>query len=334
MASRMEVWTGAELVNRERVEVSAVGVDWLTGTQHNGTPQQKRLGEFAQRLVQEQVAKGEQVRQGGLGHGYDGIQTEGVAFGVRSAKAGGDSMIRLSGSLARDYWREAMEHCRKVSRLDLQVTTKRAAPVPDLIREAVEAFKSWRETVSHRPPTGGIAERFPYGPTLYCGSRRSTVFGRLYDKGVEEATKAKEPAEMIAAAEGLRHRYELETKQEDAQKIGALLMVDYADRDAEGAKIAELVKMRFEGWGIVCPWEHLDGVTYERDARIPDMDRWLAWVGRAVAPGCERAIRSGRAGALLGYLFGEAAQDKVVRGELEESFQRFLVTLRAQDGHR
>lgn len=182
-------------------------VDWMTLV----TKDQDRVIEWREAF--RAVATMEQKR----GHewkaarffGYEGEQCGHVMWGKR--QDGG--LVRLTSSLAHD---EAMlfspdaAHC---TRIDLQVTAELASEHPMFLEKTYGAAKSL-PTTQGRPAKYTLITDSEGGSTLYVGSRSSMRFGRVYDKGVEQASEKK----------GKLYRWELEIKDVLAdQAVGMLV---------------------------------------------------------------------------------------------------------------
>ena len=131
------------------------------------------------------------------------------------------------------------------------------------------------------------------GRTLYIGSRKSSVFLRLYEKGLEQRAKAPSP-ELAAKVDPNWCRVELETRPEkDARSVVARMSPDQV-------------------WGLTA-WSQevrrrLDGVEVPRVVmrgwRQSDDDRALAFMLRQYGPMLVRQRASAGSWAALGDLLG------------------------------
>lgn len=141
--------------------------------------------------------------------GYEGEQCGHVMWGKRHDGA----LVRLTSSLAHD---EAMlfspdaAHC---TRIDLQVTAELTSEHPLFLEKTYASAKTAPATEGRHPKYTLIADT-EGGSTLYVGSRSSMRFGRVYDKGIEQASEKK----------GKLYRWELEIKDVLADQAVAMLV--------------------------------------------------------------------------------------------------------------
>ena len=86
------------------------------------------------------------------------------------------------------------------------------------------------KSIFHKTETGNLLE------TVYVGSRKSETFARIYDKRREQiALGNKDPKEEW-------HRFELETKQERAQKLAARLIEAHRNGDRWTVPLLRVIK--------------------------------------------------------------------------------------------
>ena len=106
-------------------------------------------------------------------------------------------------------------------------------------------MKLWRVAFQRVSGKKGGKGRKSTGDTLYCGSRTSPTFGRLYDKGLQTG----------AAVAGRWFRYEVEYKGHVAQQVAKEAHVQPVDGLAEWATTQ--VRAWFMKRGIVPVFEKM-----------------------------------------------------------------------------
>ena len=194
--------------DREAVgHIKMAGVDWLTATTQRlvGRDEYRKLAYSVAKSLQ---AGGNQDKQW-LWQGYVGFQISGLTWGERPDS----SIMRLSGSLAASYWRDAVRWCDNVSRIDLQ-TTVHYKPFPrhlgtDGYRQILNANEGDEDG-----PNAQLRISTDGGETLYLGKGSSDKYARLYNK----ASESKE-AEYTDC-----WRYEVEVKNKPAKRIALELL--------------------------------------------------------------------------------------------------------------
>ena len=142
--------------------------------------------------------------------GYRGEHCGQASFGLRHDS----SVVRLSGHAAKTHWEQLCTMSTNVTRIDLQVTLW--MPEGPSLRLA----RHHEELVSQVKPRGRPPQfKFWYGPrgpeACTIGSRKSDVFFRIYDKGVE--SRLPEFRDCL--------RYEVELKRKESLGHAKRLMV-------------------------------------------------------------------------------------------------------------
>jgi hypothetical protein len=168
------------------------------------------------------------------------------------------------------------EHDLHVTRLDLQITALLAQPrklVRELMGESFDATDS--------PNLAFVSKTKALGETCYVGSRKSDLFGRLYDKGCQARL----------CDEGLIWRWEVEYKRRMASRVwDAMCMVDLS-REFVAANVTGF----FNHHSIVCP-DCADGdypiVAYA--TRVESSQRTIDWLSAQVRPAMRRIYDDGR----------------------------------------
>lgn len=217
-------------------------------------------------------------------YGYDGWQVGRVFFGERED----GFLLRATGSIADHISFALPDAKRSIARLDLAVTVWFSQPDMMIAKEAHLTAGVSRET---RRAPGRMKIRLEDGTgdgdTLYLGSRKSAVFGRVYDKG-----KASNEAFYLNS-----WRWELQISNKAADKV-----YDEIERETDRpATIAASVTGWFSHRGVCCPIADLGGATVS--VRAPsersDLAKQLQWLNRQVRPVINRLLKQGREADIL-----------------------------------
>lgn len=239
------------------------GIDWLScsAPRCDGLePLWLRGGE----LLREAQAAGNQLKAWKLrnlsGH---------IAGSVVRALSPTHIYVQVSSTDAANHAAELIPLAQNVSRLDLQLTAGWHGAAPrSLADEAYQAVELHKR--GGRPLDRTLLSSRSGGSTCYCGSRRSDVFGRVYDKGVESGT----------GEAGTMWRWELELKRDVAE----LTARELALAESLTAIVAEIVHGKFTDWGVPVP----PGPSLPLHMKPPkprnDAARILEWLSRAVRP--------------------------------------------------
>jgi DNA relaxase NicK len=154
------------------------------------------------------------------------------------------------------------------------------------------------------------------GDTLYVGSRKSDVLGRLYDK----AKESREPAYAGC------WRWEVQYRRASALQTARQLQV----AQDPGATIAATVGAWFRARDIGAP-ARSDALPLDHRVPrpLPDDQRWLAWARKSVQPRARELVKRYGwrfvAEALAGGIATYEDWETMVRGveyELEEDSYR------------
>lgn len=248
-------------------------VDWITATRSGDQLDQPlyALGEAL--LLLEDPSHDQTSPQTLLG--YVGSAAPGIFVGKRSD----GSMVRLSGSKAASWWRQVVNCCTNVSRLDLAVTVALKEPKPRL---AMEHYKRCRQvtTATGRPPKYSLLVDTLGGQTIYVGARSSDLYARLYDKGVESGL----------AEQGELWRYEVEVKA----KAAGSLALDLCSKGDPSPAICGYVFDHFADRGIQPEFARGVGEYRVGDSKVSaDIASVLGWLHRSVRPTLHRLCASG-----------------------------------------
>lgn len=240
------------------------GVDWITATcsDVDRRDQMKALGV---RLVEDEHAEGDDIKTWG-GHGYFGFGTKRATWGARRE----DVLVRLSGGLARDWWKPVAELATSVSRVDLQVTARAEPADEEVCKQAYESAKAKAEQGKSKMAVRRICGRFGE-QTTYVGSRTSDTYARIYDKGIEQST----------ASAGNIWRWEIECKRRSASRA-----LESARPGCDGLDtIRPTVWSYFDDRGASPEWTRLgESGRLGAGRQQTDDQRRILWLKRAVKP--------------------------------------------------
>lgn len=282
-------------------ELVEAHVDWITVTAGTGEGG-PRLLDYGGALLASEREKGNFGRATNF-EGYHGTQSTHLFVGWRLD----GTCIRLGGGLARARWRDVVEQATNVTRLDLAVTVKRTPPDDDLARTYWNSLPAAR-TGAGRPTDYTLLQSRLGGQTLYCGSRASERFGRIYDKYRESKGHYPEGS----------WRFEIEYKGQAAKEVSAYLR-GFADL---GARIAGIVERRFFEWGIITPWSDVKYSWCE--TYIPpktDNESRMKWLREQVRLSIEKMATGYTADEIrlaLGLQFGTAEATAVYETLMEQ----------------
>lgn len=135
------------------------------------------LGALGQELMQSEVERGS-IKKGWGMSGFSGFKAGECEVGFR----GEECMVRLMSDLAKNCWRSIYQTADHVTRIDLQYTLDHKSVAQPLI---YKYYKQANRMSARRAngPKNNIVLGNDGGATLYCGTRWSNVFGRIYAKG-------------------------------------------------------------------------------------------------------------------------------------------------------
>lgn len=160
------------------LETVSIGVDWITATVRPG-----KKSEVLAAMVERWFTN--QEHEGNYGkawkwNGYSGSVTDGVSYGWRDD----GFLVRLSGSVALNHWREVARYCDNVSRLDVQVTGLDDSRSADWATLA-KASAMFEARIAAGLTQTQLITSTPSGSTFTVGSRSSDRYLRVYNKTAE-----------------------------------------------------------------------------------------------------------------------------------------------------
>lgn len=217
-------------------------------------------------------------------YGYEGYSFDGLSWG----QGPHGWIIRASGMANVDgLFVRIVGHkpSLNVTRLDLAVTVPVEEKLDDLVvrhydkivEEGIEGLN--RQYVVIKNTRGG--------QTLYVGSRSSTQFGRLYDKGAQ-----------LGETPGLLYRYEVELKKPRAS-IAASQLLEWArsgDDVSYRVRMCRYVYDWFLNRGITPIFERPDNgdqIDFAISHRESSLDGKLWWLRAQVRPAVAKLVKRG-----------------------------------------
>jgi DNA relaxase NicK len=199
-------------------------------------------------------------------HGYHYRSRGAVAIGVGRREV----LCQISGGEAAASWRRCAAWATNVSRIDLAVTARPDVATSGLAQLAYRSAGAAPRGRGRAPELTLIVSQ-DRGDTLYVGSRKSDVLGRLYHKEKEDK------APVYAGC----WRWEVQYRR--AYALSALRAL-LASEVAEEALIGTVGRW-FRDRGIGAPYRALvSGQAVSPPKPVADDLRWLTWARKSVAP--------------------------------------------------
>jgi hypothetical protein len=188
------------------------------------------LFDWASEVFVREVDCGNELRAWGT-HGFSGHRAGEIAVACR----GGRTLVIVSGTSARAHFRTIIPFADNVSRYDGQVTVRAADARDTIIEGALHALKG---SLKRRGRVIGWEHRLrsDLGETVYIGSRLSSWYGRVYNKGVKD--KSPEYRDCW--------RYEVELKKPYALHAARWV----SGQDSEAASVRALVSHGYRARGV------------------------------------------------------------------------------------
>lgn len=243
-------------------------LDWLSATVKPGERQTIIKGRVAT-WIDNRVAQGYD-RRGFKTPFYEGVRTDGLAFGERTD----DALITLSGPMAQVHGPTLITWADTISRLDVEVTLRE----PNLRTNWAE-YVDRLAAMDARVQSGQLQTRLitsrPRGVTSYIGDGASDRMLRCYDKTAESEDRYP-PGSW---------RFEVQYRHKRAERVAQkLLEGSVLAAECLGAVCAAYRDHRIDVPTICIPNDWKDaGITLATDD-----ERRLEWLKRCVAPAVER----------------------------------------------
>lgn len=291
------------MIDQTFVQSFTPSVDWFTFTT-NDNQQSEHMFNVYRRHIKEDGPNGYPVmKKPWTGLGFVGEGSPHLKWGYNE-KTGYTIMIG-SGNVAEKYWFDAMPAAKRVTRFDLCVTTLLRSPIEKLGAKHFERLPtSGQRKFAHVRNSQG-------GDTLYVGSRQSSNYGRLYDKGVESGI----------AEPGLCWRYEVELKS--PKSTGAAKTMWDIMNGCEGvhSAIQGFVWAWFDQRGVT-PLFPADGgnvMRLQTETIVASPEKTLRWLRSQVQPSVKRLFEAGLGRLVLEELGINVTQLAMLLPEVDKS---------------
>lgn len=254
------------------------GLDWLTLT-----TEKEAIGlQWASTWLRLEAGE----RSTSKFYGFEGHRSREGCFYGRRPKDGRYILI-LVGSHAQSQYPQVLPIAGNVTRVDLATDLWMSVPTTHIHDQATKLldpdFKT-RAKVVYIQGLQGKAERPLAGNTLYIGSRQSTQFGRLYDKGLHLGVA--EPGKWL--------RYEVEFKAAAAKQ--ALEAIERAGLEKAGLFVQRACYDWFKTRGVVPnyePGEDCEQFKVRSFIRQTTNDKKLVWLKTQVQPTIQYLLLEG-----------------------------------------
>jgi DNA relaxase NicK len=209
-------------------------------------------------------------------HGYKGKQRGPVRVGLK----GDRTIISVTGPLSFRILTLSTLVASRFTRIDLQITCEMDTP---WVNHAYELYQV--ENLQNMVERGKLHMSYhssPEGDTVYINKRTSPNYARIYDK-----------SQNYGYIKGKIWRYEIEIKEELADKIGSILAVS----DSPETLAADYVASWFADRHICVPIEQRNRFNVPKTATsVTGIDTTLEWLSRQVKPSLEWLNQAGLKG--------------------------------------
>lgn len=265
---------------------TSTAVDWLTVTSKS------TIG--GRRLINAWETHKEGEVRGTRFFGFDCVRDQsGLTWGQRTFD--GLSIFIASGEIADKVWRDVVPVATKVTRFDLAVDVWLDEP-RDQVRQSarVPMSSAFNRKRKYTYISGaGPGQKGSAGDTLYVGSRKSTQYGRFYDKGLQKDV----------APPGKWLRYEVEYKGQ------ASLQMSRKALSTTPAQFGEFVKCAIFAWfldrsvvPVFQPQTDTPGAKVRAIMQQTTPEKKLAWLSTQVKPTVQFLFEIGMRNKVLAAL--------------------------------
>lgn len=280
-------------------------VDWITASGFETDEGVLPLYDIAKRGADDYVKQYGVLVEPWYFYGYKGfvVRSNGhLAYGERYGEKGGKerraSLIQSSGAVSDRLWKEVVRSAENVSRIDLCVDVSLREADQSIAQVCYDYLQEPGVKKGTRKTTLWTSTR---GSTLYIGSRRSTHFGRLYDKSGE-----------MGLERGKIWRYEIELKGVRAKQMAeGLLQIFDEGKGVDG--LGETITKTVYRWyqdRMVEPLFEISGKGVETLVlrATTSLEEKLTWLRTQVAPTVAKLLSAGY-GAEVFSVLGLATLD-------------------------
>lgn len=269
--------------------IKSAGIDYVTLTStHNGA--KSAYKKYFMDVANRDRQLGYKTVAGGA-YGFYGQRTRHALLAEREDRA----MLQVSGYEAQRT-DSLMKHEGHCTRLDIQVTVQcEEGEVPQILEYLYNASKTHPLARGHQPTLKRI-EGQGGTETVYIGSRKSDVFIRLYDKGLESGEE--EYKNCV--------RLEVELKG----KVANSVWIHCKDEGVGTRYLLQVLKHTLETRGVDVDW-----FTFPVDGRKPPHKEktrdevTMYWWEHQVAPSIKRIVGEWGWQTPMRILFGKALTD-------------------------
>lgn len=240
------------------------GIDYLTCTAERLRDGDALLS-LGRDIIKQEVGSGGSERPFYY-RGFSGYTAGSVSVGSSRDR----SLVRISGSAARECAAELIECSHNVSRLDAQVTIESDGLGIDHVRGLYDSGAGIRAGRG-RPIERTLIVNSSGGSSFYLGRRISESYGRIYNKSAEDKRKDNPP----------HWRYEVEFKGRTAKKEAW----SYASASEKDSWCVGTVYDWFERRHCTPPISKVDRLDMCSDSRgSTTQSKRIEWLRRCVRP--------------------------------------------------
>lgn len=222
----------------------------------------------------------------------------GVSYGLVQVGRGREGVMLQASQWAAQAVREANPPYTGVPRCDVQVTTWCDSDPGALPRHYAERSAAMAAAQGARKWKVRLVEGYGDGDTAYLGSRHSSTFVRIYDKG-------RETGDSEAYANALRYEVEFKDSRAEAAWAGEA-------RQAPGREyLAALVQgtLRARGVYLALPASSVAPHAIPCENTPSTVDRRLAWLATQVRGTVDRLLADGVQSEHIAQLLGLSGDD-------------------------
>lgn len=230
--------------------------------------------------------------------GYIGLTCGGVSCGERPD----GSILRLSSVSANEWLKAGLPAGHNISRFDVAATVWGVYDQSAAIARHKEETLLYRKTLHNRRYQVRLEDGTGDGDTLYCGSRDSEYYLRIYDKEREKKSSAEYKGAL---------RYEAECKEELARQAYQGCTDGGYSVSSCMAVLDELLDRR--GISPVYPRGVQRAKFANREVSHTDLGDTVAWLSTQVRPTLKKWWRAGYEKEML---------DALGLGELWELYRK------------
>lgn len=263
-------------------------VDWITVTAKSQQARDKLL-QLAKKELDRAITGSKRLVMPFSFMGYKGWSMQHIQFGEREDSC----LVMLSGSPAGQLWRDFALTAENISRLDLAVTFTLEKPDSLLLINYWDNIEQSRANGKRPKTLYTIIFNSKGGQTLYVGSRESSLFGRIYDKGIQDRE--------LQVQEGKIWRWEVEIKKPKALVVAREMVLLGAEWTATmiGGYVWDFFNER---WCKPRFPKTENILVAEYHAEATSEDAKLKWLTTQVKPTVHRLINAGLQDEVLSAL--------------------------------